>query len=861
MNNEKNIRKANGNKRSLEFTMSVCSIRISCVFFLFISFLNFCKAQTAQAVSVSDKGKLRLSGIYSSKKTEASSLNPLSKGEGAILEKEKGSTNFFPSDFPINNQDYKEEIEKRTTTSRTFDDGQGNVVIQYSSKNINYSDSENKFQPINTSLVSFTSSSESVDGIGFWAATEQQFPVYLYEDGSTALTSDDKKNIVFNQNCKINEKEINVSDFTVGEEGMLIKDAGTNIDKRIVFYENMIETDYIIHQPVNNGKQNLVFSEEIDLPDGYYIRQERGLKGEAPIVVYSPSGREQARFKAPVFYDAANTVLFGKYNLFLKEGKNSLQIIVPEKWLNDVNRVYPVTIDPVVTGPTSNYPPVYMNSCASPNYASDSMVITIPADITITGFIVEDSYFADALSSPPALMKHGKMKLSTVCGAVTFSCQGTASDSSGTCYLVPNTDLKSNLACCFSPSCVDQTFYLTHALTRDNYGPGCNQDYIYYSPVWPVINNVPFNTTFYAFIIGKTVETAQVEWSVSPATLCSDNCTVFLEVTTNFGVPPYTITHPWAGGPLQYGTATGSCTSAGTETITLTIPGCPTTCGTSTTLDVPPPVIIDVCGNSVTGLSAKTITVKPVPVATAASTTVCSGSSVSIPVSSCVTGSTFQWTGNNGTSGTGNISDMVVNPGPGIITINYSVIPEANGCTGLPLSVSAEIDTLPVINGGANDTIDPGVSTQLTAIGGLSYIWSPSAGLSCVDCPDPLAAPLISTTYYVTGTNEYGCSNGDTIDIFVTQGDEVLYIPNSFTPNDNNLNDLFYAYGTSIKIFDLQIYDRWGELIFRTNDIKLGWDGKYRGKLVEGGVYVYSVDCEWLSGVGAYRKGIVSVLR
>ena len=180
---------------------------------------------------------------------------------------------------------------------------------------------------------------------------------------------------------------------------------------------------------------------------------------------------------------------------------------------------------------------------------------------------------------------------------------------------------------------------------------------------------------------------------------------------------------------------------------------------------------------------------------------------------------------------------------------------------GAPISVAAEIDTLPVINAGLNDTIEPGISTQLNAIGGLTYLWSPTSGLSCADCPDPLATPVITTSYYVTGTNESGCSDGDTIEISVTQGGEVLYIPNSFSPNDNKLNDLFYAYGTSIKTFDLQIYDRWGELIFRTNDLKLGWDGKYKGKMVEGGVYVYTVNCEWMSGAGVYRNGIVTVLR
>ncbi len=830
------------------------------LFFLLIFFFNYCKAQNGLEVRMETSVNKKLSGLYSSK--TPSDLIAMSRVD---------SIDLFPSNFPVNNQNYKEEIDKRTFTSRAFNNNKGEVVIQYSSQHLNYLNKENKFQPIDIKLSSSPQTSSQERGNNnnpsySWASLQQQYPTYLYKDGSTALSADEKNKIIFNRNCKIKGQEINYSDYTVGEQGMFINNVIAGVDKKIIFDENSIETDYIIREPINTNNQDLIISEEIELPEGYYTsplsplsnwrgaggEAEKGFRGEV-LVVYSPEGIEKARFSAPVFYDADKIIVFGKYNLVQQQDKIVLEVVIPEQWINDPIRRYPITVDPVVTGPISNYPVVFMNSCVLPNYALDSMLITIPGGITINQFIVEDSYFADALSSPAALMTHGRMALATVCGAVTFSCQGTTADSSGTCYLVPNTDLKANLACCFTPSCAVQTFYLTHGLARDSYGPGCNQDYIYYSP----LGNWPFS----AFIVGKTVETAQAQWSVFPTTVCSDSCTIFLKVSTNYGVPPYTITHPWATGSSQYGSSPDGCTSTGSDTIALTIPGCPTTCGTTPTLSIPAPFIVDVCGDSVTGLSAKSITIKPVPVATAGPVSVCSGSPFNIPVSSCVTGSTFQWSGSNGTSGTGNINDNVLNTGTSAITINYSVIPTASGCIGQPISVSAEIDTLPVINGGLNDTIEPGISTQLIATGGLTYLWSPTSGLSCADCADPLATPVITTTYYVTGTNESGCSSGDTVEISVTQGSEVLYIPNSFSPNDNKLNDLFYAYGTSIRIFDLQIYDRWGELIFRTNDIKLGWDGKYKGKMVEGGVYVYTVSCEWLSGVEAYRNGIVTVWR
>lgn len=809
-------------------------------------FFSGISAQTEAVALVESSAFKKLWGLYDSNKPH-------------IISKEKLS--ILPVGFPVNQQEYSEIIDKRTLRSRTYSNKKGEVVIQYSSKNLNYYNSGHELKPIDARLH------WSTDGVNKdayrWSALEQQYPTFLNEDGSTALSSETGNKIIFNRHCEINGEPIKIKQYTVGENGMLISNVIAGIDKKIIFSENRIETDYILHHPLPLENSDLVIIEEIQLPKGYFIMSYSQAQSinqtsvatseDETFVVYSPDNREQARFNTPLFYDANKIALRGKYKLIRAKEKYVLQTIVPAAWLNAPGRVYPVTIDPIVTGPTSNFPSVFMNSCVLPSYSLDSMQVTIPAGITITGFIVEDSYFADALSSPPALMKHGKMMLSTVCGTVTFQCQGTSSDSSGTCYLVPNTDLKTDLACCFTPSCVDQTFYIKHGLGRDSYGPGCNQTYIYYSP----LGNWPFS----AYIVGRTVETTQAQWAVFPTTLCSDSCTIYLKVSTKYGVPPYTITHPWATGSSVYGASSGSCSSTGGDTIALTIPNCPSTCGTNPTLSIPPPEIKDTCGNTVTGLSPKSITVQPVPVATVNAAEACSNTPYTIPATSCVAGSTFQWQGNNGSSGTGDVADVMVNATSSPTQVNYTIIPEANGCIGSPAMVVATINPLPVITSSPNDTTDPGIGVQLLATGGLTYTWTPPNGLSCIDCANPIAAPTITTTYYVTGTNEYGCSSSDTLEIYVNQGTEVLYIPNSFSPDNNDVNDLFYVYGSSIKKIDIQIYDRWGELLFHTTDINQGWDGKYKGKNVEGGVYVCSVTCEYMSGAHTRRRGTVSVLR
>lgn len=68
-----------------------------------------------------------------------------------------------------------------------------------------------------------------------------------------------------------------------------------------------------------------------------------------------------------------------------------------------------------------------------------------------------------------------------------------------------------------------------------------------------------------------------------------------------------------------------------------------------------------------------------------------------------------------------------------------------------------------------------------------------------------------------------------------------LYIPNTFTPNGDGINDEFGAYGTNIETFEMEIYNRWGEIIFRSNGIEKRWDGYYKGNLSQDGIYVYKI--------------------
>jgi gliding motility-associated-like protein len=88
-----------------------------------------------------------------------------------------------------------------------------------------------------------------------------------------------------------------------------------------------------------------------------------------------------------------------------------------------------------------------------------------------------------------------------------------------------------------------------------------------------------------------------------------------------------------------------------------------------------------------------------------------------------------------------------------------------------------------------------------------------------------------------------GCIDSTTIKI-LAQTEGTLFYPNSFTPNNDGENDIFYAYGFNIKKFNMSIYDRWGQLIFQSDDVYKGWDGTYKGRPVEQDVYVLKINYE-----------------
>lgn len=148
-----------------------------------------------------------------------------------------------------------------------------------------------------------------------------------------------------------------------------------------------------------------------------------------------------------------------------------------------------------------------------------------------------------------------------------------------------------------------------------------------------------------------------------------------------------------------------------------------------------------------------------------------------------------------------------------------------------------------------------------------SYEWIPATGLSCTNCLNPVITVTGSTTYSLSGINEFGCTDTATISIIAACTGDAVFIPNTFSPNNDGMNDYFYPRSaSSINIKSFNIFNRWGQLIFQnqnfsSNNSAYGWNGKYRNKLQDADVYIYVAELECGDGRVFIKKGNISLIR
>lgn len=166
----------------------------------------------------------------------------------------------------------------------------------------------------------------------------------------------------------------------------------------------------------------------------------------------------------------------------------------------------------------------------------------------------------------------------------------------------------------------------------------------------------------------------------------------------------------------------------------------------------------------------------------------------------------------------------------------------------------------PLLDLGEDIIIDFGDVVNLQALADSGFLeWQIDPTLSCFKgCRNPIASPLESTTYYAKLLQTTGCFNIDSVRVRV---EGAFYAPNAFTPDNDGKNDRFYVFGVELQDFQLRIYNRWGQVIYDSNDIYEGWDGTFKGKPSQIETYVWRVDYANLKGQNFFKTGRVTLIR
>ncbi|HVB03135.1 MAG TPA: PKD domain-containing protein [Chitinophagaceae bacterium] len=204
-------------------------------------------------------------------------------------------------------------------------------------------------------------------------------------------------------------------------------------------------------------------------------------------------------------------------------------------------------------------------------------------------------------------------------------------------------------------------------------------------------------------------------------------------------------------------------------------------------------------------------------------------------------------------------------------TVTYMVIgSDSNHCFSDTAEVTVQVNPLPQVNAGPNQTVTVGSVVQLNAYASgiiTAWQWNPTDYLSCTNCANPISVPKNSVTYEVTATNNFGCQDSASVTIHLICSHGVVYIPNTFTPNGDGMNDVFYPRGKGVKIVNyFRVFNRWGQLVFERdnfniNDINSGWDGTYKGQPLTPDVFTYVTEMVCDNNEVFMLKGNVTLLR
>lgn len=208
-------------------------------------------------------------------------------------------------------------------------------------------------------------------------------------------------------------------------------------------------------------------------------------------------------------------------------------------------------------------------------------------------------------------------------------------------------------------------------------------------------------------------------------------------------------------------------------------------------------------------------------------TAVCANTSLTLQNTTSAIFDTYSWS-----TGATTAAITVNQPGVYWLTATYN-------CGLNTIRDTIVISVIPVVEAHLGENVinceDSVAILAAPQCSGCNYLWSNGSTSDSISVNE-------AGLYWLTIENNNGCISSDSVNLSFTKCECNFYVPNAFSPNGNGMNDQFQpVHYCDITDYNLEVFNRWGELIFATTDATTGWNGTYKGRRVEQGVYVYQV--------------------
>jgi len=303
----------------------------------------------------------------------------------------------------------------------------------------------------------------------------------------------------------------------------------------------------------------------------------------------------------------------------------------------------------------------------------------------------------------------------------------------------------------------------------------------------------------------------------------------------------------FGGYSYQWTSSTGE--NLGTELSQIVTPSATTTY----TINV-----IDACGITASHDIVYTILSPPLNVTIAPIPNICPGDSVLL--TSTVTGGFgqyyYHWPHSGETT-----PEVWVNP---FVTTDYLLV-VSDECQTFSVAEFARVTVVkPTANFQMSSSV-PFNNLDLTfhnlSVNGYTYEWDFGNGATSTDVhPNNMYAEPGNYEIILIATDEAGCKD-TTSQIITIEEEYYIYIPNTFTFNDDRINDVFKASTLNISNLNIVMYNRWGQKIYTSDDVNFEWDGTYKGAIIQDGTYTFKVSYITRRGIEGKLTGHVNILR